>query len=63
MWFWFTDIDLVTNPDGDWLVDTYTQRPGPVAAPGEGHWPTTAIDMDTQLEGHRLLQPDLVNTQ
>jgi len=54
VWFWLTDIDLV-NDNGQWLVDTYNQRPGPVAAPGEGHWPTTAVDLDTQLEGHTLL--------
>lgn len=55
VWFWLTDIDLVLSDTGQWLVDTYNQRPGPVAAPGEGHWPTTAVDLDTQLEGHTLL--------
>lgn len=55
IWFWLTDIDLVRNDNGQWLVDTYNQRPGPVAAPGEGHWPTTAVDLDNQLEGHTLL--------
>lgn len=56
--YWLTDITLV-NTNGQWLVDTYDQRPGPVARPGEEHWPTTANDMDIQLQGHRLLTPDL----
>lgn len=59
-WYWFTDIDLV-NTNGQWLVDTYEQRPGPVAAPGKDHWPTTATDIDIQLQGHRLLAP--IDTQ
>lgn len=53
-WWWITDIQLV-NQNGEWLVDSYSQRPGPVAAPGEDHWPATAHDLDDQLEGHRQL--------
>ena len=54
IWFWLTDISLVRK-DGQWLVNSYTQRPGPVAAPGEDHWPTTAIDLDIQLDGHTII--------
>ena len=53
-WWWITDLELV-NQDGTWLVDSYNQRPGPVAAPGENHWPTTAADLNTQLENHTLI--------
>lgn len=60
-WYWLTDITLI-NTNGQWLVDTYNQRPGPAAAPGQDHWPTTATDLDTQLEGHQLLDPDKNDT-
>ena len=53
-WWWITDLELV-NQDGTWLVDSYNQRPGPVAAHGENHWPTTAADLNTQLENHTLI--------
>ena len=53
-WWWITDIELV-NDNGTWLVDSYDQRPGPVAAPGTDHWPTSAVDLNTQLEGHALI--------
>ena len=56
-WWWITDLELI-NENGTWLVDNYTQRPGPVAAPGTDHWPTSAIDLNTQLERHTLIFND-----
>ena len=56
-WWWITDLELV-NQNGTWLVDSYSQRPGPVAAPGTDHWPTSAVDLNLQLESHTLIFND-----
>lgn len=53
-WWWLTELEMV-NENGQWLVHSYHQTPGPAAQPGTDHWPSSAAELDAELDGHRLI--------
>lgn len=52
--FTITDMELLWSQDG-WLLDSYSTRPGPAARLLTGQYPATASELESRLEGHRLV--------
>lgn len=55
--FTVTDMSLVWSESG-WLVDSYSSRPGPAGRLASGQYPATAAELESRLDGHRLIDAE-----
>ncbi len=57
----FSVVDMGLRWDGStWLLDGFLSRPGPAPRLGLDQYPVTAPELESRLDGHRILDPVLL---